>query len=369
MKLKKYLKTILYFFKDSSYLFQLIYEKNSFFINYVLNNSYSNKEVSKKVDYGIIYLLAPSYSNLGDIAIFVKSLEFLRKYADLPIKAVLYSRQCISKKKLLSVPLNDDDLIIIQGGGNMGAVYSAEEYLRQNIVKWFPRNRIISMPQTVYFGDKKKNYILWRAKKIYSSHKNLTIFARDVPSFDFCKQNFKCDVRICPDMVLSALPKRFLDYQKNKKVLLCFRKDIESKIDDSFVKKIEIYLGENGFSFEYWDTDDLSGRNIENKKESVQRVLEYFNHFQFVVTDRYHGTILSYISKTPCIGLDNSYGKVRNGFVWFKNCNYMYYADSFENLRKAVVEIQNLESFEINEELFLKFDVLKQLLNIKKEAH
>lgn len=369
MKVKKYLKTILYFFKDSSYLVQLIYEKISFFINYVLNNPYSNKEVSKEVDHGIIYLLAPSYSNLGDIAIFVKSLEFLRKYADLPIKAVLYSRQCINKKKLLSVPLNDDDLIIIHGGGNMGAVYSSEEYLRQNIVKWFPRNRIISMPQTVYFGDKKKNYILWRAKKIYSSHKNLTIFARDVPSFDFCKQNFNCDVRLCPDMVLSASPTRFLDYKKNKKVLLCLRKDIESKMENTFVKKIESYLGRNGFLFEYWDTDDLSGRNIENKEESVQRVLEYFNHFQFVVTDRYHGSILSYISKTPCIGLDNSYGKVKNGFVWFKDCNYMYYADSFENLRKAVVEIQNLESFEINEELFLKFDVLKQLLNIKKEAH
>ena len=47
------------------------------------------------------------------------------------------------------------------------------------------------MPQTVYFGDKKKNYILWRAKKIYLSYKNLTIFARDVPSLDFCKQNFE----------------------------------------------------------------------------------------------------------------------------------------------------------------------------------
>ncbi len=312
---------------------------------------------------GIVYVLAPSYSNLGDVAIFVKSLEFLRKYAGLPIKAVLYSRQCVNKKKIISLPLNDDDLIIVQGGGNMGALYPAEEYLRQNIVKWFPKNRIISMTQSVFFGDKKKNYILSRAKKIYSSHKNLTIFARDFPSLDFCKQNFSCDVQLCPDMVLSASPARFLDYQKNKKVLLCLRKDIEGTLKNDFPKKLENYLIQNGFSFEYWDTDDLSGRNIENKEERIRQVLEYFNHFQFVVTDRYHGTILSYISKTPCIGLDNSYGKVKNGFVWFKDCNYMFYADSFEKTITSINKIRNLEIFEINNGLLSKFEILKELFN------
>lgn len=365
--MEKTIKLILNFLCKHSLCFQ----KLRLLRNY--NHYYKKQKQNLPLDKihserGIVYVLAPSYSNLGDVAIFVESLDFLRKYATLPIKAVLYSRQCVNKKNLLSLPLNDDDLIIIQGGGNMGAFYSSEEYLRQNIVKWFPKNRIISMPQTVYFGDKKKNYILWRAKKIYLSYKNLTIFARDVPSFDFCKQNFNCDVRICPDMVLSASPKRFLDYQKNKKVLLCFRKDIESKIENAFVKNIENYLGENGFSFEYWDTDDLSGRNIENKEEKIQQVLEYFNHFQFVVTDRYHGTILSYISKTPCIGLDNSYGKVKNGFVWLNGSNYMFYADSFEKIRKSMDEIQNLESFEINNNLLSEFDVLKQILNIKKEA-
>lgn len=365
--MEKTIKLILNFLCKHSLCFQ----KLRLLRNY--NHYYKKQKQNLPLDKihserGIVYVLAPSYSNLGDVAIFVESLDFLRKYATLPIKAVLYSRQCVNKKNLLSLPLNDDDLIIIQGGGNMGAFYSSEEYLRQNIVKWFPKNRIISMPQTVYFGDRRKNYILSRAKKIYSSYKNLTIFARDVPSFDFCKQNFKCDVRICPDMVLSALPKRFLDYQKNKKVLLCFRKDIESKIENAFVKNIENYLGENGFSFECWDTDDLSGRNIENKEEKIQQVLEYFNHFQFVVTDRYHGTILSYISKTPCIGLDNSYGKVKNGFVWFNGSNYMFYADSLEKIRKSMDEIQNLESFEINNNLLSEFDVLKQILNIKKEA-
>lgn len=313
-------------------------------------------------EHGIVYLLAPSYSNLGDVAIFIKSIEFLKKYSNMPIKAVLYSRQCTKRKDIVNLPLYDDDLIVIQGGGNMGAVYSSEEYLRQNIVKWFPNNKIASLPQSVWFGNEKKNYILTRARKIYSSHKNLTIFTRDNSSFEFCKRTFNCDVKICPDMVLSAIPQRIDEYQKNKKVLLCLRKDIESSLDKNLSKKIENYLTENGYSFEYWDTDDLSGRNIENKSERIREVLEYFNQFQFVITDRYHGTILSYISKSPCIGLDNSYGKVKNGFVWFKNCNYMFYADNFEQIIAKIGEIEKITNFRINQDLINEFENLKQVL-------
>lgn len=322
-----------------------------------------NDNVKKSSDHGIVYVLAPSYSNLGDVAIFVKSIEFIKQYSNIPIKAVLYSRQCISKKKLLSLPLYDDDLIIIQGGGNMGAMYASEEFLRQNIVKWFPKNKIISMPQTVWFGREKKNYLLNRARIIYSSHKNLVIFARDVPSFEFCKENFKCTIKLCPDMVLSAIPERINEYQKNKKVLLCLRKDIESSLDKNLLKKIEEHLSKKGYSFEYWDTDDLTGRNIENKSERIQYVLEYFNKFQFVITDRYHGTILSYISKTPCIGLDNSYGKLKNGFVWFRNSNYMFYAENFAQIVEDIEEIENLMVFEIKEIFWKQFFELKDEIN------
>lgn len=311
-------------------------------------------------EHGIVYLLAPSYSNLGDVAIFVKSIEFIKKYSNIPIKTVLYSRQCADKKKLLSLPLYDDDLIVMHGGGNMGALYSSEEYLRQNIVKWFPKNKIISMPQTVWFGTEKKNYLLNRARKIYSSHKNLVIFARDVPSFEFCKENFKCTIKLCPDMVLSSVPERINEYQKNKKVLLCFRKDIESCLDKDCASKIEYCLSKKGYSFEYYDTDDLSGRNIENKSEQIKQVLDYFNQFQFVITDRYHGTILSYISKTPCIGLDNSYGKVKNGFIWFKNSNYMFYAEDFAQIVEDIEEIENITNFRINQDLIKKFENLKR---------
>jgi pyruvyl transferase EpsI len=318
-----------------------------------------NDKIEKYAEHGIVYLLAPGYSNIGDVAIFVKSIQFLKENARQPIKAILYSRQCVNFNNISSLPLYDDDIIVIQGGGNMGSLYALEELLRQNIVKAFPNNKIISLPQSTCFMNQKKDYILERAKKSYSNHKKLTIYARDLPSLDFCKYNFKCNVILCPDMVLSATPKRIREYKKNQKVLLCLRKDLESSIPSDKVKMIENILKSSGYSFEYWDTDDLSGRNIDKKEEKIQSILDYINQFQFVITDRYHGTILSYISQTPCIALDNCYGKVKNGFYWFNGSNYMYFVEKLEVLKDIILKIENLNEFIFNADLINSFSVLK----------
>lgn len=339
----------------------IFFQKISLFKNcYIFCKSNKIKVLS---EHGIIYCLAPSYANFGDIAIFVKATEFFKKYSNIPVKAVLYSQQCVNKKNISTLPIYDDDLIVIAGGGNMGTIYFAEEYPRQNIVKWFPNNTIISLPQSVWFENKHKSYILKRAKKVYSSHKKLTIFARDEKSYEFCKKNFCCDIKLCPDMVLTAVPNRITEYQKNKKVLLCFRSDKESNLSTIFTEKIKCYLKEKGFSYEFWDTSDPNDENVEIKEEKIQQILRYFNSFQFVLTDRYHGTIFSYISKTPCIGLDNFYGKVKNGFEWFKNCNYMFYAENLEQIISSIEKIEKLELFEINKELQSNFDTLKKMIS------
>ena len=364
MFLKKIMKKLL---ENSLFLQRLnywrIYRKY-----YIKQNPYYNVKPKLENSYGIIYVLAPSYSNLGDIAIFVKSIDYLQNELNLPIKSILYSRQCVNKQNLMNLPVNNNDVIIIQGGGNMGDLYANEELLRQNIIKWFPLNKIISLSSSTCFSKKRKNYVLERAKKNYSKHSSLTLVARDIPTQRFYSSNFKCENLLCPDMVLSSFPQRKTEYEKNKKVLLCLRKDIESNLSENLKKDLEDLLLSNNYLFEYWDTDDLSGKNIENKSEKIDEILNFLNTFQFVITDRYHGTILSYISKTPCIGLDNSYGKIKNGFIWFKNCNYMFYADSIYEIKNAIQKIENLSELNINEELYKNFILLeKSLIGEKSE--
>lgn len=362
------IKTILNKLLENSLFLQKLNYWRIYHKYYVRQNPYYNKKPKLENEHGIIYVLAPSYSNLGDVAIFVKSIDYLQKELNLPIKSILYSKQCVCKQNLKSLPVRNDDVIIIQGGGNMGDLYANEEFLRQNVVKWFPLNKIFSMSSSTCFSKKRKNYVLERAKKIYSNHQNLTLVARDKPTQQFYSLNFKCENLLCPDMVLSTKPQRKNEYIKNKTVLLCLRKDIESNISDKIKDEIEKLLLLSGYSFEYWDTDDLSGKNIENKVKKIDEVLNYINGFQFVITDRYHGTILSYISKTPCIGLDNSYGKIKNGFIWFNNCNYMFYADSIYEIKNAIQKIENLSELKINEELYKNFILLeKSLIGEKNE--
>lgn len=364
MSIKLFLKKLL---KKSLLLQKVNYWRiyNKF---YIKQNPYLNIKPKKLCKNGIIYVLAPSYSNLGDVAIFVKSIDYLQEKLGLPIKAILYSHQCVKKENILSLDFYDSDVVVMHGGGNMGNIYFCEELLRQNIVKWFPKNTIISMPQSILFYEDNKNYILQRARKIYSKHKKFVMFSRDIPSLEFAKSNFMCSNLLCPDMVLSAMPNRKKEFNKNCKVLLCLRKDIESKMNINFQKDLERILLDSGYTFEYWDTDDLSGKNIENKSEKINEILNFLNTFQFVITDRYHGTILSYISKTPCIGLDNSYGKIKNGFIWFNNCNYMFYAESIYEIKNAIQKIENLSELKINEELYTKFILLeKSLIGEKNE--
>lgn len=48
--------------------------------------------------------------------------------------------------------LNDDDLIFLQGGGNLGDKWLNEERLRRTIIESFPNNKIVILPQTIYFS-------------------------------------------------------------------------------------------------------------------------------------------------------------------------------------------------------------------------
>lgn len=363
MSIKRIVRILL----KKSLLLQKVNYWRIYYKYYVKQNSFYNLGAEILNERGIVYVLAPSYSNLGDIAIFVKTMEFVREKLQLPIKSILYSRQCVNKQNLMNLPVNTNDIIIIQGGGNMGDLYANEEILRQNIVKWFPLNKIIVMSSSTCFSKQRKNYVLDRAKKIYSRHKDLTLVARDKPTQQFYSLNFKCENLLCPDMVLSTSPQRKKEYIKNKKILLCLRKDIESNLSDKIKNEIENLLLINGYSFEYWDTDDLSGKNIENKVEKINEVLNYLNEFQFVITDRYHGTILSYVSKTPCIGLDNSYGKIKNGFIWFENCNYMFYAESLNEINNAIQRIEKLNIFKENEKLQNAFNLLEGKITGEKK--
>ena len=76
---------------------------------------------------------------------------------------------------------------MLHGGGNFGDIYHKHQILRNKIVSTFPSFRIIAFPQTTFFSDIQK---LNDVKEAYKNHRNLTLVARGIPSYDFLNLHF-----------------------------------------------------------------------------------------------------------------------------------------------------------------------------------
>lgn len=336
-----------------------LYYLYSYHKHFKSKNNYYNKDISVYFNTGFIFLLAPDYSNLGDVGILVSSIRFFEDN-HLPIKSILISKQCANKKTLKKI-INENDVLILQGGGNLGSLYRVEEMLRQNIIKWFPKNKIISLPQSIYFQKNRESF-LRDSVKTYTSHSKLIVCVRDKQSYDFCLSTLHVKTLLIPDMVLWNCPTRYEPWVKNKRVLFCVRNDFEKGKNSAVLEKIYNYISCGGYIIESFDTDDGSGQDIENKEARINNLLAYFASFEFVVTDRFHGTVFSYITETPCIAFDNIYGKISNAFFWYTESNYMFFVETYENALKAINEISLIKSLRYGKELRSNFRQLEYIL-------
>lgn len=164
-------------------------------------------------------LEVPYYTNVGDTLIWQGELDFLR---ELP-----YKRKGMSSY-YTDIPNNigEDDVILMQGGGNFGDLYYDPQNYRMQIVKMYPNNKIIFLPQTVWFEHEEN---MKKCAEILSRHKNLAICARDKVSYEILKKNFSNEILLVPDMAFCIDMKRWRKPNETKEVLLLKRDDKELK--------------------------------------------------------------------------------------------------------------------------------------------
>lgn len=150
----------------------------------------------KRVVYGegkkIFVLLSTDYSNLGDHAMTYAQIKMLtQRYPDYDIYEVLVNdtMKCL---RSIKEHCTKDDIITLKGGGNVGVQYFREELIRRKIIKYFPNNKIIMFPQTVYFPDTKfGNKEFNNTINIFNSNKNFYAFLRDKNSYDKLSRKVK----------------------------------------------------------------------------------------------------------------------------------------------------------------------------------
>ncbi|MCQ2272824.1 MAG: polysaccharide pyruvyl transferase family protein [Bacteroidales bacterium] len=272
------------------------------------------------------FFLAADYGNLGDVAITYAQTEFLsERFPNAEIIEIPISKTFAGIKAIKRI-VKKDDIITIVGGGNMGDMYDDIEFLRQLVIKSFKNNRIISFPQTLDFSKTLSGrFSLAKAKRIYSSHPNLTILARESVSYHLMKHHFyKNDIKLVPDIVMTLDERQTGESRKG--VILCLRNDSEKKTDvrDEIVKLLETS------SMEYKDYDTHIGRGNLSQEErlgELHKIWSAFSHSELVITDRLHGMIFAFITGTPAIVFPNSNFKIHACYEWIKDCGYIKFVE------------------------------------------
>ena len=120
----------------------------------------------------------PNYSNVGDSAIWLGETSWIRK------RAVHVSYQCdhaTYSAERLAGSLGEG-IILLSGGGNFGDFWYSHQAFREQVVRDFPNNKIIQLPQTIHFLD---DWSVEEARRTINEHKDFTLLCRDRQSLNF----------------------------------------------------------------------------------------------------------------------------------------------------------------------------------------
>ena len=286
----------------------------------------------------------PCFDNLGDHAIAYAE-KLLMEGISQEVGTVQVIRisgwDTVAAIKQLKKQISKKDIIICQGGGNMGNLYLFAEIFRRKVLKAFKENCIISFPQTIYFTkDKQGERELEKSKKIYNRCKNLTLLARDSVSYEYMKKEFQCTVLPMLDIVVSLdIPEAMA--QPREGSILCLRSDLESNLTTQDKKKLRILCEEYFCKNLITDTVTLQEVNEIERETVLKEKWSLFGKAEVVVTDRLHGMIFALITATPCIILGNNHYKVREAYKTLAKSDYLYYVESIEEVDCVLKEIKN----------------------------
>ena len=283
----------------------------------------------------VFFVGTPPHGNIGDSAIAVATVEFLKNAGFNNVYEVPCTDYYLVKR--LMKKYGKENIICLIGGGNMGDVYFSNEIIRRDIIRSFPNNKIVLFPQTIdYTRTEKGRKELQNSIEIYGKHKKLYIFAREQVSYERMKKYYALNpVYLVPDIVLSWKVD-FDDKTDRKNVLFCLRKDDESKFGNE--KRQQIYDMCRRYIPDILETDTWISKTVtlENRDKLVFGKIQEFRESKLVITDRLHGMIFAAISGTPCIVFPNSNHKIISEYEWLKELEYIRLLPDTEKLEETI---------------------------------
>ncbi len=292
-----------------------------------------------------IFLDLPYYTNVGDILIWQGTLDYLET---LPYKC-LYSSSIENYKK---PEIDKDVIILLIGGGNFSDLWYRHQVFRKKIIGEFPDNKIIILPQSIYFKDEE---ILKNDAAVFSQHKNLTICLRDQSSLEIANAYFPNSVNVLlPDMAFCMNMKKwqkaikptenrilFLnrnDMEKNQNLTydivpheaewhdwstmekttsgfrwFCRFRGVLHRVDRSFHTNLNNYVS------------DIAYKKIL-RTSYIKKGIGFLSQYSYIYTTRLHAAILAVLLNKKFTFFDNSYGK-NSGFydTWLRDVDSIHF--------------------------------------------
>lgn len=286
-------------------------------------------EVEIKSDYVLLDL--PYYNNVGDVLIWQSALDMLKRI----------KHKCLyfcSIETYVKPNLSENVLIIFMGGGNFGDLWERHQQFRYKVMRDFPNNPILQLPQSVWFeSEKKLKYDI----DFFANHKGrVTICLRDKQSFGIISSHYHTvDPVLLPDMALSFDVESFCRKHRIKQNdgngnLLVKRGDKESVDLSSF--KLPYFSKEGDWPSMESTLPELKKLNCILSCVSKCRFLTRYKNkivdyywkrfakdaiiksgvsllipYKTVYATRLHAAILALLLRKEVFIIDNSYGKIK----------------------------------------------------------
>lgn len=296
----------------------------------------------------------PKHANIGDSMIWLGQYDFLKDHG---IEVSYVTSPHDYCEETLRRCTSAYDPILIQGGGNLGDLWTVEQKLRETVIESFHDRRIIQLPQSIRFQEEEN---LQRAKKVFLDHPDFTLMVRDKRTHQLAADKFEIDARLAPDMALCMRELKRPKPQFNGVVWLG-RTDTERGVadeEDPTHTRIEAIDWATAPNMPDWSWAErlkrmdkklrLNGRTMELRKrlylsmaeKRLQRGIEIVARGNSLVTERLHGHILAFLLGLPHVVVDNSYGKT-SAFheAWTAGSKVTHFASSRQQAAELAIKL------------------------------
>lgn len=293
-----------------------------------------------------VWLMAtPEHCNIGDHLIAKGVYVFCEKYLNEYEVIEITQNQYLKYRGIIYSLYNQEDIILISGGGFLGSLWENELTVVENILQDFSEYKIVILPQSIYYENSEYgNYRKEVDVKLFEKQKDLTICFREDKSLKRFNSLFIDNVKTLylPDMAL--LIDDYKTEFNRKDIIFCFRDDKEQVVDEYEKEVLKIDFINKGFNIYEESMIHEKSILIMDRMGIIERKLDRFAQSSLVITDRLHCMIACAITGTPCIALDNLSGKVSGVYEWIKELEYIKIVKSvYEIIEKDLNNCSQME--------------------------